>query len=41
MYHDTDYRAAINSITRGKPIYTADRVDRVFVESVIKRNKEK
>mmetsp|Transcript_12480 Transcript_12480/g.15965 ORF Transcript_12480/g.15965 Transcript_12480/m.15965 type:complete len:103 (-) Transcript_12480:95-403(-) len=41
QYHDEDYRAAVRALVQGKPVYTADRVDDVFMGTVISRNERK
>lgn len=40
-YHDEEYRAAVRSILQGKAIYTADRDEKVYMESLVNRNLQK
>ena len=41
MYHDEGYRGAIKALSQGKPIYTGNRVDRVYLDTVTERNEKK
>ena len=37
-YHSEDYRGAVKALCQGKYIFTADRIETVFMESVKDRN---
>lgn len=41
MYQTIDSAGAIRAMCTGRSIYTGDRIDRLFIEEIEKKNKEK
>ena len=38
MYQDPDYRGCVEAILTGKKIYTANRVDKIYMDALKERN---
>lgn len=41
MYYTEDHKTIVSSIVSGKPILTSNRVDKIYVEDLKKRNVER
>lgn len=41
MYAVTDYRNVVTALCSGKTIYTANRVDRLYVDAIREKNEKK